>query len=122
MRNHRQHRLPPPLVSILCLLLGTGLATSCTTLSVDEQILAANRTVTLVEASTDAALLSHAITADQAQAVSTIAHQVNPLLDSARAASRAADPGAANKTLQLVNQLLAGLKAYVPPPPPPASK
>lgn len=104
------------------LLLLALLLSSCATQSIDEQILTANRTVTLVEASTDAALLSHAITPDQAQAVSTIAHQVNPLLDSARAASRAQDPAGANKTLALVDRLLAGLQAYVPPATPPASK
>lgn len=98
---------------------------SCATQTVDEQILSANRTVTLVEASTDAALLNHAISVQQAQAVSTIAHQINPLLDSARAASRAADTAQVNKTLALVQQLLAGLAAYVPPAPllnSPASK
>lgn len=102
----------------MLLLLGIYLASSCvSTGSLDEQILAADRTVTLIEASTDAALLSHAISAQQAQAVSTIAHQVNPLLDSARAASRASDPAQANKTLALVQQLLTGLAAYVPPTP-----
>lgn len=78
--------------------------------------------MTLVEASTDTAFRNGLMTVNQAEAVSAIAHQVNPLLDAARAASQAADPAQANKTLALVNQLLAGLKAYVPPPPPPASK
>lgn len=106
----------------LLLLLPLLALASCATQSIDEQILTANRTVTLIEASTDAAFRNGVITVNQAEAVSTIAHQVNPLLDSARAASRAANPTEANKTLALVQQLLAGLQAYVPPPPPPPSK
>lgn len=104
-----RHRLP--LVLTLLLL------SSCATQSIDQQILTADRAITIVVTSTDAALNAHLITAAQAQSVSTIAHQINPLLDSARAANQAADTAGANKTLILVNSLLAGLQAFVPPPP-----
>lgn len=100
---------------LLLLLPLLALASCTTTGTVAEQLLAANKTVTLVEASTDAALLNHLITPQQAQAVSAIAHQVNPLLDSARAAADVEDVAGANKTLALVNELLTGLQAYVPP-------
>jgi len=64
---------------------------------------------------TDSALTAHLITADQAQSVSNITKQVGPLIDSAKAANDASDTAGANKTAKLIAQLLAGLKAYVPP-------
>lgn len=91
---------------------------SCATQSPAQQILNADNSVTAIVTATDAALNAHLITPAQAQSVSTIAHQVNPLLDSARAAVTANDTAGASKTLNLVNALLAGLQAYVPPPPP----
>lgn len=97
-----------PILLILC---------SCTTQSLDQKILAADRTVTIVLTSTDAALNANLITNSQAQSVSTITHQISPLLDSAKAASAASDTAGANKTMTLVNALLAGLQAYVPPTP-----
>jgi hypothetical protein len=103
-------------MSRLPLVLSLLLLCSCATQSIDQQILAADRTMTVVLTSTDAALNANLITASQAQSVSTIAHQVDPLLDSARAANAAADATGATKTLALVNSLLAGLQAYVPPP------
>lgn len=101
-------------------LLILSLLSSCTffqTSTVDEKILAADRTVTAVLLATDSALNAHLITPAQAKSVSAITHQVIPLLDSAKAASDAADTAGADKTMTLVNSLLAGLKAYVPPPP-----
>ena len=89
-----------------------GLSTPPT---LDAQILAADQTMAAVLLSTDTALNAHLITPQQAKAVSAIAHQVDPLLDSARAASAAADVAGATKTMTLVNSLLAGLAAYVPP-------
>lgn len=86
----------------------------CTTVPLDRQIYNADRGVTLVLQSTDAALLNHVITAAQAQSVSTITHQVTPLLDSAKAAVTVSDVAGATKTMKLVNALLAGLSAYVP--------
>lgn len=100
----------------LLLTLTLTLLPSCATQSLDQKILAADRTVTVVLTSTDAALNANLITAAQAQSVSTIAHQLNPLLDSAKAASDASDTAGATKTMNLVNALLAGMQAYVPPP------
>jgi hypothetical protein len=97
--------------------LATLLVASCTTLSLDQQIANADQAVTDITTATDDALLVKLISPAQAQSVSTIVHQVNPLLDSARAASEANDPTNASKTLNLVSTLLAGLKAYVPPAP-----
>ena len=98
---------------------------SCATTSTDlnHQIYVADQAVTSVVSSTDAALNAHLITKKDAQAVSTIAHQVVPLLDSARVAVAANDTAGAGKTLALVNSLLAGLQAYVPkaPAPPPTT-
>jgi predicted component of type VI protein secretion system len=88
----------------------------CATTKPDQMILAADRSVTVVLTSTDSALNAKLISSSQAQSVSTIAHQVNPLLDSARAAYAAGDTAGATKTMNLVNALLAGLNAYVPPP------
>jgi hypothetical protein len=98
-----------PLISIL--LLG-----ACATQSLDQRILAADRTVTVVLTGTDSALNANLITAAQAKSVSTITHQISPLLDSARAANAAGDTAGATKTQTLVESLLAGLTAYVPPP------
>lgn len=89
---------------------------SCTTTSFDQRLKQANDSVTGVVNVTDTALNARAITADQAQALSTIAHQVAPLLDAAQAAEAAHDPTADTK-LDAVNEILAGLKAYVPPTP-----
>lgn len=91
--------------------------TACSTLSLDQQIYTADKGVTAVITSTDTALNQGAITKAQAQSVSTIAHQVGPLLDSARVANSAQDVTGATKTMQLVNTLLAGLQAYVIAPP-----
>lgn len=81
--------------------------------TIDQQLYAANQTVTSVEIGTKAALEAGLITKAQAQSVSSILHQVNPLLDIARAAETS-NPTTAANTLGLVNQLLAGLQAYVP--------
>lgn len=86
--------------------------------SIDSKLYAANQVVTSVELGTDQALNAGLITAAQARSVSTIAHQVNPLIDSVRAAEAANNPTAANQTLNLINSLLAGLQAYVPAPAP----
>lgn len=102
----------------LLLLLTLSLLSSCATLTasnIDAKILAADQTMAAVLTATDSALNANLITAAQAQSVSTIAHQVDPLLDSARAATAAADTAGATKTMTLVNALLAGLAAYVPP-------
>lgn len=85
-----------------------------TSVSIDQQIYAADKTVDAVVVSTDAALKAKLITAAQAQSVSTIAHQVNPLLDAARAANEAGNSASATSTMTLVTKLLAGLQAYVP--------
>lgn len=107
----------PRLLRTLCVALLAGalaLGAACATQSLDAKILTANQSVTVVLNQTDLALRQHAITPAQAQSVSTIAHQVAPLLDAARAAAAANDPDQANKTLALVNALLAGLQTYVP--------
>ncbi len=88
----------------------------CATVPIDQQLLEANQSITVVVQSTDQALNAHLITPQEAQAVSTIAHQVAPLLDSAKAANDAHNSSEASSTLTLINSLLAGLKAYVPPP------
>lgn len=85
--------------------------------AIDQQIYAADKTVDAVILSTDAALKANLITAAQAQSVSTIAHQVNPLLDAAKAANEAGNSASASSTLTLVTKLLAGLQAYVPTTP-----
>jgi hypothetical protein len=90
----------------------------CTSLqgsNLDAKILAADRAVTTVLTATDGALNAHLITAAQAQSVSTITHQISPLLDSAKAANAASDTAGATQTMNLVNALLAGLQAYIPP-------
>jgi hypothetical protein len=87
---------------------------SCASNAFDVRLKQANDSVTAVVRTTDLALNARAITADQAQAVSTIAHQVGPLLDAAQAAEAVNDPTADAK-LNAVNDILAGLKAYVPP-------
>lgn len=87
---------------------------SITPQSIDSKLYAANQTVVAVEQGTDDALKAGLITAAQAQAVSTVAHQINPLIDSVRAAEAANNPTAANQTMNLIDSLLAGLKAYVP--------
>lgn len=100
------------------LIIGLALLCGCTLLqqqSFDSKLFAVNQTVTAVETGTDAALTAHLITAPQARAVSTVLHQINPLIDAAKAAENANDPTSANKTLTLINALLAGLQAYVPP-------
>lgn len=99
-------------VTLACVLI---LLCSCATQSLDQKILAADRTVTAVLTGTDAALNANLITAAQAQSVSTITHQISPLLDSAKAANAAGDTAGATKTQKLVDALLAGLSAYVPP-------
>jgi hypothetical protein len=100
----------------------TLIVVACATApTLDSSLYTATQTVTAVEASTDAAYKAGLITKAQAQSVSTIAHQVNPLIDSARAAEKA-DPTGATNTLALVNVLLAGLQAYVPPTPSSAPK
>lgn len=88
---------------------------SCATVPLATQIDTANNAVTIVLVDTDNAYKAGLITKAQAEAVNTITHQVNPLLDSAAAAVAANDPTSASKTLNLVNSLLAGLNAYVPP-------
>lgn len=93
------------------------LASCASTASLDQKIYAADQGVTTIVVSTDAALKAKLITPAQAQSVSTIVHQVDPLLDAARAANAANNPASATSTLNLVNTLLAGLKAYVPPTP-----
>jgi len=92
--------------------------TTTTTANITQQIYVADQAVTSIVNSTDAALNAKLITKAQAQSVSTIAHQVAPLLDSARVAVEASDTAGATKTMQLVNSLLAGLQAYVPKAPP----
>ena len=92
------------------------LLVACATQSLEQKILTANRSVTAVIAGTDGALNAQLISSAQAESVSVIAHQVNPLLDSAKAAADANDTDNANRTLNLVNTILAGLGAYVPPP------
>ena len=82
--------------------------------SLDQQILAADQAVITIITATDSALLAKLITPAQAQSVSTIAHQVDPLLDAAKAASAAGNASSASSTLTLVNALIAGLQAYVP--------
>lgn len=84
--------------------------------SIDSKLYAANQVVISVEIGTDQALNAGLITAAQARAVSVVAHQVNPLIDSVRAAEAANNPTAANQTMNLINSLLAGLQAYVPAP------
>jgi hypothetical protein len=84
--------------------------------SIDQQILTADQAVTIILTATDNALLAKIITPAQAQSVSTIAHQVDPLLDAAKAANAAGNASSASSTLTLVNALIAGLQAYVPPP------
>jgi hypothetical protein len=90
--------------------------------SVDSKLYAANQVVTSIELGTDQALKAGLITSTQAQSVSTIVHQVNPLIDSVRAAEAANNPTAANQTMNLIDSLLAGLQAYVPPAPASAPK
>jgi hypothetical protein len=109
-------RLPLPLLKLLPLL---SLLASCQTTapSIDSQILAADNAVTAIVASTDTALVAKLITAAQAQSVSVIAHQVDPLLDAAKAASAVGNASSANASLTLVNTLLAGLSAYIPKAP-----
>ena len=107
----------PALVLSALVMIGVVLV-GCAAQSFTGRLKQANDTVTAVVQGTDTALNAHLITADQAQAVSTIAHQVGPLLDAAQAADAANDPTSANKSLNAVNQILAGLKAYVPPAPP----
>jgi endonuclease III len=92
-----------------------ALLVACKAVPIDTQIHRANQSVTVVLTSTSSALNAHLISSKQAEAVSNVAHQVNPLLDSAKAASDANDPEQADKTLRLVNSLLAALGAYVPP-------
>lgn len=106
---------PPSLKLLVLLPFVSLLLGACATLTTQQQIKTVNRDVTSILQSTDAALNAHLITKAEAQAVSAIAHQVDPLLDAAQAASAANDPTQANKTLNLVNTLLAGLTAYVPP-------
>lgn len=85
--------------------------------SVDQKILDAKRAEDVVIQAADASMRAKLISPDQAQSVSTIAHQVDPLMVSAKAAVDAGDTANATKTMALVNALLAGLKTYVPPPP-----
>lgn len=111
-------RKPPALLVLLAPLLLLSLS-SCKGLNaptIDQQILAADQAVTTILTATDSALLAKLITPAQAKSVSTIAHQVDPLLDAAKAANAAGNAPSASSTLTLVNALLAGLQAYVPPP------
>lgn len=103
----------------LLVLLFVGCAT--TGASLDHQIYAADQAVTTIVTGTDAAYNAKLITKAQAQSVSTIAHQVNPLLDAARAALAMNDTASASKTMALVAALLAGLQAYVPAAPLPVA-
>lgn len=91
--------------------------TTTSTASIEQKIYEANAGVTAIISSTDAALNAKLITKAQAQSVSTIAHQVDPLLDAAKAANEAGNAASANSTLTLVTKLLAGLQAYVPATP-----
>jgi len=105
-------------VKRLILAIAVAALASCTLLqtqTMQSQIDTANKAVTLVLTTTDSALQAKLITKAQAQSVSTIAKQIEPLLDSAAAAAAASDSAGATKTMTLVNSLLAGLKAYVPP-------
>lgn len=104
------------LITVIAIAAINGACTLSQQQTIDNQLFAVNQTVTAVETGTDQALNAHLITPAQAQAVSTIVHQVNPLIDAARAAETANDPASANKTLNLINTLLAGLQAYVPKP------
>jgi predicted component of type VI protein secretion system len=91
------------------------LVAGCASLDANRTIHATNQGVTVVLTTTDAALNAHRISSKQAAAVSSVAHQIVPLLDSAKAASDAGDKAGANRALKLADQLLAALDAYVPP-------
>lgn len=106
----------------LLLLIPLLALSACTSLSalspqtLDQKVYAVNQTSTAVAQGADVALKAHLITKAQAESVSVVLHQVNPLIDSARAAEAANDSTNANKTMNLISTLLAGLQAYVPPP------
>jgi hypothetical protein len=105
-------------VKKLFLLVPLLLLAGCTLLqkqTMQTQVDNANKAITLVLTTTDQAYQAKLITKPQAQSVSTIAHQINPLLDSAAAAAASGDAAGATKTMTLINSLLAGLQAYVPP-------
>lgn len=97
--------------------LGLASCTTTTAEGINQRIYAADQAVTSIVSSTDAALNAHLISKKDAQSVSAIAHQVIPLLDSARVAVAATDTAGAERTMGLVNSLLAGLQAYVPKAP-----
>lgn len=100
------------LTIVVALLYGCG--TNPFRPNIDSEIDTANKAITLIEYNTDAALLAGRITKDQAQSVSAILHQINPLLDAAHAAVTLQDTAGATKAMDLVNSLLAGLSAYIP--------
>lgn len=103
---------------MLATLLVLASCTTTTAAGINQQIYVADQAVTSIVSSTDAALNAHLIDKKDAQSVSTIAHQVIPLLDSARVAVASSDTAGAARTMTLVNSLLAGLQAYVPKAPP----
>ncbi len=80
--------------------------------SVQNQILNADKAITLATTSIDTALTQGLISKANAQSASTILYQVNPLLDSAKAAATAGDTAGATNTLNLVNKLLSALQTY----------
>lgn len=100
----------------LCVL---ALSSCATAPSLENQIYVANQAITSIVGSTDAALNAHLITKQQAHSVSAIAHELVPLVDSARSAVAAGETASASKTMSTVNALLAGLHAYVPKAPGP---
>ena len=94
---------------------------ACATVNLPAAVDDANKAVTIILTSTDAAYNAKLITKKQGEAVSIVARQIEPLLDSAAAAAAAGDTAGANKTMTLINALIAGLNAYVPPVPPTAT-
>jgi hypothetical protein len=106
-----------PIVVLIPLLSGCPALGLVKPQSTEAQILSAYQTVDAVIVSADAAYNAKLITKAEGQAVANIAHQVVPILDAAKAANAANDTANANKAMNLVNTLLAGLKAYVPTQP-----
>lgn len=90
----------------------------CATTALPTQLVLAKQGEDIVIRNTDASLKAGLINATQAESVSNIAHQVDPLMETAQAAIVAGDTVGATKTLQLINALLAGLQTFLPPPTP----
>lgn len=102
----------------LCLVLGLSAWTGCTTLqhqTIEARLLQANQGVTIAINGVDGALNMHSISSSQAEPVSKVAHQLNPLLDAARAANQEGDAAGASKALDLIDALIRGLAVYAPP-------